>query len=30
MSLEPATIRRIATLARIRVEDAELPRWRRN
>lgn len=24
MSLEPATIRRIATLARIRVEDAEL------
>jgi aspartyl-tRNA(Asn)/glutamyl-tRNA(Gln) amidotransferase subunit C len=25
MSLEPATIRRIATLARIRVEDAELP-----
>jgi aspartyl-tRNA(Asn)/glutamyl-tRNA(Gln) amidotransferase subunit C len=25
MSLEPATIRRIATLARIHVEDAELP-----
>ncbi len=25
MSLDPATIRRIATLARIHVEDAELP-----
>ncbi len=25
MSLEPATIRRIAALARLRVEDAELP-----
>ena len=25
MALEPATIRRIATLARIHVEDAELP-----
>jgi aspartyl-tRNA(Asn)/glutamyl-tRNA(Gln) amidotransferase subunit C len=25
MSLDPATIRRIATLARIRVEDAEVP-----
>lgn len=25
MSLDPATIRRIATLARIRVEDDELP-----
>lgn len=26
MSLDPATVRRIATLARIHVEDAELPR----
>jgi aspartyl-tRNA(Asn)/glutamyl-tRNA(Gln) amidotransferase subunit C len=26
MSLDPATIRRIATLARIRVEEDELPR----
>jgi len=26
MSLDPATIRRIATLARIRVEDDEVPR----
>jgi aspartyl-tRNA(Asn)/glutamyl-tRNA(Gln) amidotransferase subunit C len=25
MSLEPATVRRIAKLARIRVEDAEIP-----
>lgn len=26
MSLDPATVRRIARLARIRVEDADLPR----
>jgi aspartyl-tRNA(Asn)/glutamyl-tRNA(Gln) amidotransferase subunit C len=26
MSLDPATVRRIATLARIRVEDADIPR----
>lgn len=26
MSLDPATVRRIATLARIRVEDSEIPR----
>ncbi|HQT67796.1 MAG: aspartyl/glutamyl-tRNA(Asn/Gln) amidotransferase subunit C [Rhodospirillales bacterium 20-60-12] len=26
MSLDPATVRRIAKLARIRVEDAELPK----
>ena len=25
MSLDPATVRRIATLARIRVEDSEIP-----
>ena len=26
MALDPATVRRIATLARIRLEDAEVPR----
>ena len=26
MSLDPATVRRIASLARIRVEDAEIPK----
>ena len=30
MSLDPATIRRIATLARIHVEDAELATLRRS